>query len=115
LLKCEDYERAGVPMMPNVAGEASTRRQIFAYAVLVAISGVLPWVFGFASTAYGLIAAGLGAGFVWYASKVLVMPAEDRKMRAAKALFAYSLLYLFVVFAAYLADAVVARTLAVAA
>jgi protoheme IX farnesyltransferase len=111
LFKCEDYGRAGIPMMPNVAGEASTRRQIFAYTLLVAPVGVLPWLFGFTSAGYGLVAAALGAGFIWYAWNVLAMPDGDRAMKPAKAMFAYSLLYLFGIFAAYLADSVLARAL----
>ncbi|MBX3576004.1 MAG: heme o synthase [Rhizobiaceae bacterium] len=109
LFKSEEYGRAGIPMMPNVAGEASTRRQIFAYSLIVAVAGVLPTLAGFASLAYGVVAATLGLGFVFYAWRVLVMPDADRQMRPAKALFGYSLLYLFAVFAVYLADALVAR------
>jgi len=109
LFKSEDYARAGIPMMPNVAGAASTRRQIFAYALLVAIIGVLPWGFGFTGDIYGAAAAALGAGFVWYAWKVLRMSDADRAMRPAKALFGYSLLYLFAIFAIYLADSVASR------
>ncbi|TYR31878.1 protoheme IX farnesyltransferase [Mesorhizobium microcysteis] len=109
LFKSGDYGRAGIPMMPNVAGEASTKRQIFAYAVLVAAVGVLPSVLGQASVSFGVFAAALGAGFVWYSWKVLRMPEEDRVMRPAKALFGYSLLYLFAIFAALLLDAVAAR------
>jgi protoheme IX farnesyltransferase len=111
LFKSDDYARAGIPMMPNVAGEASTRRQIFAYALVVAVVGVLPWFLGYASAGYGIVAAALGAGFVWYALAVLRMPAADRVMKPAKALFGYSLLYLFGIFAAYLADAVAQRLL----
>jgi protoheme IX farnesyltransferase len=111
LFKSDDYARAGIPMMPNVAGEASTRRQIFAYALVVAVVGVLPWFFGYASAGYGIVAAALGAGFVWYALAVLQMPDTDRVMKPAKALFGYSLLYLFGIFAAYLADAVAQRLL----
>jgi protoheme IX farnesyltransferase len=109
LFKSGDYERAGVPMMPNVAGEASTKRQIFAYSVVLAVVGVLPWALGYAGAAYGVAAAALGLGFVWYAWAVLMMPAGDRAMRPAKALFGYSLLYLFAIFAIYLADSVVER------
>jgi protoheme IX farnesyltransferase len=98
-------------MMPNVAGEASTKRQIFAYAVILAPIGVLPSVMGYASIAYGVVAGLLGVGFVWYSWKVLRMPETDRVMKPAKQLFAYSLLYLFVIFAAYLADSVVLRVL----
>jgi protoheme IX farnesyltransferase len=112
LFKSQDYGRAGIPMMPNVAGEASTRKQIFAYSLLLAPVGMLPWAFGFTTAGYGVVATALGIGFIWYAWKVLVMPDGDRVMKPAKALFAYSLLYLFVIFAAYLADSVVERTLA---
>ena len=111
LFKSEDYGRAGIPMMPNVAGAASTRKQIFIYALLVAVTGVLPTAFGFASIAYGLVAGALGAGFVWYSLGVLRMSDDDRAMKPAKQLFAYSLLYLFALFAAYLADAVIGGAL----
>ena len=110
LFKSGDYERAGVPMMPNVAGAASTKRQIFAYAVLVAPVGVLPAVLGSASMSYGVLAAALGLGFVWYSWGVLRMPEQDRAMKPAKALFGYSLLYLFAIFAALLLDSVAARS-----
>ena len=109
LFKSGDYERAGVPMMPNVAGEASTKRQMFAYSIPVAIVGVVPTLMGDASLAYGIFAGVLGLAFVWYAWKVLRMPESDRGMRPAKQLFAYSIFYLFAIFAALLADGVVGR------
>ncbi|RWQ44258.1 MAG: protoheme IX farnesyltransferase [Mesorhizobium sp.] len=112
LFKSQDYARAGIPMMPNVAGQASTRRQIFAYALILAPVGVLPWALGFTTPAYGALAVLLGAGFVWYAWKVLQMADDDHVMKPAKALFGYSLLYLFAIFAIYLADCVVGRALA---
>jgi len=55
LFKVGDYAAAGIPMMPNVAGETSTRRQIFAYSLLLAPIGVLPWVLDFASGFYGVV------------------------------------------------------------
>lgn len=113
LFKSDDYARAGIPMMPNVAGAASTRRQIFAYALVLAPVGVLPWVFGFTSIAYGAVSVVLGIGFVWYSCKVLYMDDNDRAMKPAKALFGFSLLYLFAIFAVYLADAVMMRALEV--
>ena len=111
LFKSGDYERAGIPMMPNVAGEASTRRQIFAYALILAPIGVLPWVLGYTTALYGVVATVLGIGFVWYSWAVLRMPDSDRVMKPAKALFGFSLLYLFAIFAAYLADSIVERAL----
>jgi protoheme IX farnesyltransferase len=112
LFKTDDYGRAGVPMLPNVAGEAATKRQIFAYALIVAPVGVAPWLLGMTSAAYGVVAAALGAAFVWYSWKVLRMPAGDKAMRPAKALFGYSLVYLFAIYAALLADIAVGRLLA---
>ena len=111
LFKSGDYERAGIPMMPNVAGEASTRRQIFAYALILAPIGVLPWGLGYTTALYGVVATVLGIGFVWYSWAVLRMPDSDRVMKPAKALFGFSLLYLFAIFAAYLADSIVERAL----
>ncbi|MGB6116725.1 MAG: heme o synthase [Mesorhizobium sp.] len=104
LFKSDDYGRAGIPMMPNVAGAASTKRQIFAYAIVTAIVGVLPWAMGYTGAIYGISAAMLGLGFVWYAWKVLRMAESDASMRPAKAMFAYSIVYLFSIFAIYLAD-----------
>jgi len=109
LFKSADYERVGVPMMPNVAGHASTRRQIFVYTLAVAVTGVLPAAFGYSSPIYGVVAAGLGIGFIASAWKVLRMADSDTMMRPAKALFAYSLLYLFAIFAALMIDTLVAR------
>ena len=104
LFKSGDYERAGVPMMPNVAGDASTRRQIFVYSLLLAASGVLPWALGHASAFYGVGAALLGIGFVHYAWRVLAQDPADAGMKPAKALFGYSLLYLFAIFTFVLVD-----------
>jgi protoheme IX farnesyltransferase len=114
LFKSGDYQRAGIPMMPNVAGNASTRRQIFVYSLLIAPVGVLPWALGYASLGYGIVSAALGAGFVWYAWQVLTMREDDTRMRPAKALFGYSLLYLFGIFAALLTDVVIGRALGLA-
>ncbi|MFN3765078.1 MAG: heme o synthase [Aliihoeflea sp.] len=111
LFKAQDYASVGVPMMPNVAGEESTKRQIFAYSLLVAAIGVAPWLIGMTSAVYGAVSIALGAAFVWYAWKVLKMPAADRTMRPAKALFGYSLVYLFAIFAVLLGDVAIARLL----
>lgn len=107
LFKSGDYGRAGIPMMPNVAGNASTQRQILVYSVLVAITGVLPYGLGFAGPAYGAIAAALGAAFVYYAVQVVRMPSSDERMLPAKKLFGYSIFYLFAIFAALMVENIV--------
>lgn len=113
LFKSDEYGRAGIPMMPNVAGAASTRRQMFVYSILTAAVGVVPWVMGYTTAAYGIVASGLGIGFIYYAWKVLQMSDADKVMKPAKALFGYSLLYLFAIFAAYFADTVAQRALSI--
>ncbi|WP_417417653.1 heme o synthase [Hoeflea sp.] len=115
LFKSEDYSRAGIPMLPNVAGERATKNQIVLYAVLTAISGVVPTIMGFAGLAYGVVAAILGAAFIWYSVQVWRMPDGDQKMVPAKKMFAYSLLYLFVIFTALLVDALAPKLMALVA
>jgi protoheme IX farnesyltransferase len=108
LFKMRDYDAVGVPMLPNVAGEATTKVQILVYAVLTAVIAVVPAVLGFASLGYGLFAAALGAGFVWYSVGVLRMPEGDRAMVPAKKLFAFSIVYLFAVFSGLMLDHLIA-------
>ncbi|WP_425349668.1 heme o synthase [Hoeflea olei] len=109
LFKAEDYGRAGVPMLPNVSGERATKKQIVLYAVLTAVSGVVPTLMGFAGIACGIVAAVLGIGFIRSSWRVFKMPDGDEKMIPAKKLFGYSLLYLFGVFTALLVDALVQK------
>jgi protoheme IX farnesyltransferase len=93
-----DYRRAGVPMLPNVAGAAATRRHIFAYSLVLVASAMLPAVLGFAGIAYAAIATLLGVEFTRRAWRVL--QATDRDHTPARALFGYSIFYLFAIFAA---------------
>ena len=108
LFKMRDYDAVGVPMLPNVSGEATTKVQILIYAVLTAIIAVVPTVLGFASFGYGLFAAALGLGFVWYSIGVLRMPEGDRAMVPAKKLFAFSIVYLFAIFSGLMLDHLIA-------
>jgi protoheme IX farnesyltransferase len=91
-------------MLPNVAGVAATKRQILIYAVLLAISGLLPAIMGFASVYYGIGAAVLGVGVILDARWVLRMREDDTKMAPARRLFGSSILYLFLIFALLLID-----------
>jgi len=102
LNRAAEYGRAGVPMLPVVAGRAATTRQILAYALLLAPISMLPWALGFAGTIYGVVALASGTVFVVLALRVHRSAPTDR--RAAHRLFAFSILYLFALFAALLAD-----------
>ena len=95
-----DYAKAGVPMLPVVAGKAATRRQILIYALLLYPLSLLPAVIGPAGPLYGAVAGIMGAGFVMLALRIL----RERSDRAAKQTFAYSILYLFVLFAVLIAE-----------
>jgi protoheme IX farnesyltransferase len=103
----DDYARAGIPMMPNVAGDESTRLQILIYSVLLAATGLLPWALGHSGPAYGVAAALFGAEFVRRAI-ILWRKRDAHNYRAAKRLFGYSILYLFGLFGVRLAEAVAA-------
>ena len=109
LFKSDDYGAAGVPMMPNVAGEASTRLQMLAYTLLVAPVGVLPYFMGFAGLAYAAVSTVLGLGFIHYAWQVYCMEDADRLMLPAKAMFKFSLLYLTALFATLLVENIASR------
>jgi protoheme IX farnesyltransferase len=105
LYACKDYGRAGVPMLPVVAGARATRRQIFGYTMLLVAVSLLPWVLGYTGRIYGVAAVLLGAGFLVGSAMVLRdQQAHDgtslTRDRPARANFRYSLLYLAVLFTA---------------
>jgi protoheme IX farnesyltransferase len=100
--RTDDYARAGVPMLPVVAGRAATTRQILIYSALLVPASELPWVLGFAGTAYGATAALCGAVFLLVAGQLNRTAEADR--RTAHRLFVFSIAYLFVLFAALLVD-----------
>ena len=100
LYSVEEYRRAGVPMLPVVAGSEETRRQILIYSVLLLPIGALPWLLGYAGLAYGVVALVGGAAMVVLAWQLHRSPEK----RIAKRLFGISILYLFVLFAALLIE-----------
>ena len=100
-----DYARAGVPMLPVVAGAAATRRQILLYSLPMVAAAIAPWPLGLAGPTYGAAAAALSLAFLILALRVfLSRAAEPAAMKAEKRLFAYSILYLFALFGALVAD-----------
>jgi protoheme IX farnesyltransferase len=100
LYRTEDYARAGIPMLPVVSGERETRRQILLYTLVLVPLGVAPWLIGFAGLVYGVVAVVTGAAMLALAVRLMT----DRSDRAAKQLFAFSILYLFLLFAFLLID-----------
>jgi protoheme IX farnesyltransferase len=101
LYRTDDYARAGIPMLPVVAGAKETRRQILIYTLVLAPLGATPWFFGYAGPWYGVVALLAGAVMIALALRVR---AEQRGYAASKQLFAFSILYLFLLFAMLLVD-----------
>jgi protoheme IX farnesyltransferase len=100
LYKAADYARAGVPMLPVVAGQAETRRQILIYAMAMQAFAMAPWALDLSGAVYGTGAAALGTGFV-----TLALALWRRGTGSlARATFAYSILYLFLLFALLIVD-----------
>jgi protoheme IX farnesyltransferase len=104
LYKQGDYGAAGIPMMPNVAGEKSTKWQIFGYSILLAVASLLPNWLGFSGWIYGAVAAVSGISFVWLCLRLLRATDSVSMRRTARTVFTYSLSYLFMLFLALLTD-----------
>ncbi|MBO0733773.1 MAG: heme o synthase [Methylocapsa sp.] len=108
LVRAEDYDRAGIPMLPNVKGHAHTRSAILAYALLLAPLGLLPWLLGYASLAYAAVAALLGLALIVFAGRVYLCREKPEANRCAGQLFGFSIVYLFLLFAALAAGRLLA-------
>ncbi len=100
-----DYANAGVPMLPVVAGEKVTRQHVLLYTLPLVACALAPWALGLLGNIYGFIALFLNLLFLALAMHVAFRrTSEGDMMRAEKALFAFSIFYLFVLFAAVAVD-----------
>ena len=104
LFRSDDYARAGVPMLPVVAGPDATRLQILLYTVVLVVVALAPWPLGYFSAVYGVTSLALGAGMLWLAIDVYRLREGVAAARATRKLFAFSILYLFALFAVLLAE-----------
>jgi protoheme IX farnesyltransferase len=111
LYRNEDYQRAGVPMLPVVAGLKETRRQILIYSLILAPVTLTPWFIGMSSWLYGLAAGSLGLVFIGFALAVWREGEGDKSLDKAQRLFGFSILYLFLIFVLLVADRLVAMHL----
>jgi len=100
LYRAGDYAKAGVPMLPVVAGRAATRRHILAYTIALLPVSAAPVALGMAGLVYGVVAATMGAGLLALAVRVW----RETGTRAARLMFGFSILYLFALFAALIAE-----------
>jgi heme o synthase len=104
LLRSGEYARAGIPMLPVVAGRAETRRQILLYTLVLVPVSFAPWLFGYAGLVYGLTAVLAGALLALLAWRVWAAAEGRATDLAARRLFGFSILYLFALFAGLLVD-----------
>jgi protoheme IX farnesyltransferase len=107
LFRSDDYARAGIPMLPNVAGPDATRLQILLYTIVLIAVAAAPWPLGYFDWIYGVASLVLGAGMLLLAVNVYVRRERSQSLRATRKLFAFSILYLFALFATLLAEVVV--------
>jgi protoheme IX farnesyltransferase len=99
LFRSDDYARAGVPMLPVVAGPDATRLQILLYTIVLVAVAIAPWPLGYFDAVYGVTSILLGAGMLAFAVNVYRRRARAESLRATRKLFAFSILYLFALFA----------------
>ena len=107
LFRSEDYARAGIPMLPVVAGPDQTRLQILLYTIVLVAVAAAPWPLGYFDAVYGVTSLILGAGMLALAVNVFVSREKSQSLRATRKLFAFSILYLFALFATLLIEVVV--------
>jgi protoheme IX farnesyltransferase len=100
LYRNADYIRANIPMMPVKSGIPATTRQMLAYTIVLVAVTLFPTFMGWQGMMYGVAAAALGAGFLFHAVRVWRSPVDG----FARKMFGFSILYLFTLFAAMLAD-----------
>ena len=100
-----DYANAGVPMLPVVAGLAATRRQVVIYTVPMIAAAIAPYALGYAGRVYGVASIALNIVFLALALRVGASGTDDpAQMTAERKLFSYSIVYLFALFGALVAD-----------
>jgi len=106
LFRSDDYARAGIPMLPVVAGPDATRLQILLYTIVLVAIAVAPWPLGYFDAIYGVTSLVLGAGMMWLAIEVYRHREGKQALRATRRLFAFSIFYLFALFATLLLEVV---------
>ena len=111
LFRSDDYARAGVPMLPVVAGPDATRLQILLYTIVLVAVALSPWPLGYFSAVYGVTSLVLGAGMMTLAINVYRHREGKGAGRATRRLFAFSIFYLFALFATLLIEVVVRAVL----
>jgi heme o synthase len=107
LFRSDDYARAGVPMLPVVAGPDATRLQILLYTIVLVAVAVAPWPLGYFDAIYGIASLVLGAGMMVCAVEIYRRRERAESLRATRKMFAFSIFYLFALFSTLLLEVLV--------
>jgi heme o synthase len=105
LYRTDDFVRAKLPMLPVVAGSDATRLQILLYTIVLIAVAIAPWPLGYFGRAYGIVATVAGAAMLYFAVEVYRQRQGKAAAAATRRLFSFSIVYLFVLFATLLIDA----------
>ncbi|MBV6632987.1 MAG: heme o synthase [Alphaproteobacteria bacterium] len=108
LFKRDDYASVGIPMLPVVAGEAETKRQMLLYTIVLLPITLVPVFLGSAGLIYGAVTLTLGLMFINHSVTVLREDSKKTQYAAAKKMFAFSILHLALIFAALIVDRLLA-------
>ena len=114
LYRTDDFVRAKLPMMPVVAGPDATRLQILLYTLVLIAVAIAPWPLGYFDRAYGIVAVISSAAMLYFAVQVYRRREGKAAVTAARNLFSFSIVYLFVLFATLLIDALAPLALRIA-
>ncbi|CBI76117.1 protoheme IX farnesyltransferase [Bartonella clarridgeiae 73] len=104
-----DYDAAGIPMMPNVRGEQSTKNQILIYAIIMAICAIGPYIIDFAGIIYGIFSTILSTIFIYFSYRLWKAKKNDETVVMAKKVFFFSLFYLSAIFGTLLLESIIGR------
>ncbi|MEI6170657.1 MAG: heme o synthase [Pseudomonadota bacterium] len=104
LYKSEDYKKAKIPMLPVVSGVDFTKKNIFAYAIILFPITILPFYFNFAGLVYLIPTIFLGLFYIFLTFKLLITDIKKNIEKLSKKIFGFSILYLFLIFALLLVE-----------
>jgi len=107
LYKTDDYRKARIPMLPITSGVKATKFNIFIYALILFPITILPYFFNFSGLVYLMFAATMGIYYIFISYKLLIEKNSTTEKKLATKLFAYSILYLFMIFVFVLIDKII--------
>ena len=107
IYKTEDYKKANIPMLPVTSGIKTTKLNILIYSLLLLVFTFAPFLFNYSGLKYLLFSGILSSYYVFLCFKLFKENDSEKEIKFAKKIFAFSILYLFVIFILILVDKVI--------